>query len=391
MKDIKAVFDIGNDFIKATVFANDNEKEIVLAKQMEPNQWMRKGKILDSEAFVQTINGIIENFVKKLWGDFIDEVFVSVSHPEGRIQRISEQKRIMKETIESEDVEHLSRVIADIANQDNQQTIKIVPVYWTIDDGKREKDPIGMQGKKLELTADVFMLPKNFYNGLLDAFERIGINVTDIIPNILGAAEVVLDYDHKDLWSVLIDLGKNQTSYVIYEEGTPLWYGIIPLGGEDVTKDISIGLQVDIKEAEHIKKTNGVILIEGEAVPQNSSMDIHFLSDIISARYEEIFEKIQAHLVKLDKDGRLPGGVFLIGGAAKMNNIDLLAKNIFRLATFFGKDTKLNMGELSSNIQIINVLWTYVRWSKFGEVRRTKFKMNFDVIGKFGKRVKDLF
>jgi len=43
------------------------------------------------------------------------------------------------------------------------------------------------------------MLPKNFYNGLLDAFERIGINVTDIIPNILGAAEVVLDYDHKDL------------------------------------------------------------------------------------------------------------------------------------------------------------------------------------------------
>jgi len=70
----------------------------------------------------------------------------------------------MKETIESEDVEHLSRVIADIANQDNQQTIKIVPVYWTIDDEKREKDPIGMQGKKLELTADVFMLPKNFYN-----------------------------------------------------------------------------------------------------------------------------------------------------------------------------------------------------------------------------------
>jgi cell division protein FtsA len=179
---------------------------------------MRKGKILDSEAFVQTINEIIENFVKKLGGDFIDEVFVSVSHPEARIQRIAEQKRIMKDTIEADDVEHLSRVVADIANQDNQQTVKIVPVYWTIDDGKREKDPIGMQGKKLELTADVFMLPKNFYNGLLDAFERIGINVTDIIPNILGATEVVLDYDHKDLGSVLIDIGKNQTSYVIYEE-----------------------------------------------------------------------------------------------------------------------------------------------------------------------------
>lgn len=391
MKDIKAVFDIGNDFIKATVFANDNEKEIVLAKQMEPNQWMRKGKILDSEAFVQTINVIIENFVKKLWGDFIDEVFVSVSHPEGKITRITEQKRIMKDSIESDDVEHLSRVVADIANQDNQETIKIVPVYWTIDDGKREKDPIGMQGKRLELTADIFTLPKNFYNSLLDAFERIGITVTDIMPNILGASEVVLDYDHKDLWSVLIDIGKNQTSYVIYEEWYPLGYGVIPLWGEDVTKDISIGLQLDIKEAEHIKKTNGIILVEGETVPQNSAMDIHFLSDIISARYEEIFEKINKHLEHLDRDGRLPGWVFLIGWAAKMTNIDLLAKNIFKLATFFGKDTQVNMGELSSNIQLINVLGTYVWGTKFGEARRWKFKLNFDVIGKFGKRVKDLF
>ena len=391
MKDIKAVFDIGNDFIKATVFANDNEKEIVLAKQMEPNQWMRKGKILDSEAFVQTINEIIENFVKKLGGDFIDEVFVSVSHPEGRIQRISEQKRIMKDTIESDDVDHLSRVIADVANQDNQQTVKIVPVYWTIDETKREKDPIGMQGKKLELTADVFMLPKNFHNGLLDAFERIGINITDIIPNILGAAEVVLDYDHKDLGSVLIDIGKNQTSYVIYEEGYPLWYGIIPLGGEDVTKDISIGLQVDIKEAEHIKKTNGMILVEWETVPKDSAMDMHFLSDIISARYEEIFEKINAHLESLDRDGRLPWGVFLIGWAAKMHNIDLLAKNVFKLATFFWKDTQNNMGELSTNIQQLNLLGAYIRGNKFWETKRTKFNFDFDIIGNFGKRVKELF
>jgi len=51
----------------------------------------------------------------------------------------------MKDTIDQEDVQHLSRVIADIANQDNQETIKIVPVYRTIDDGKKEKDPIGMQ------------------------------------------------------------------------------------------------------------------------------------------------------------------------------------------------------------------------------------------------------
>lgn len=218
MKDIKAVFDIGNDYIKATVFANDNEKDIVLAKQMEPNHGMRRGKILDAESFTQTINNIVDSFVKKLGGDFIDEVFVSVSHPEAKVQRIVEQKRIMKDVIEQDDIEHLSRVVADVANQSNLQTVKIVPVYRTIDDTKKEKDPIGMQGRRLELTADAFMLPRNFFNTILDTFDRIGVRVAEIIPNILGAAEVVLDYDHKDLGTILIDIGKNQTSYVIYEE-----------------------------------------------------------------------------------------------------------------------------------------------------------------------------
>jgi cell division ATPase FtsA len=66
--------------------------------------------------------------------------------------------------------------------------------------------------------ADVFMIPKNFYNGLIDAFDKIGLVVADIIPNILAASEVDVDYDHKDLVTVLVEIGKNQTSYVIYED-----------------------------------------------------------------------------------------------------------------------------------------------------------------------------
>jgi cell division protein FtsA len=138
------------------------------------------------------------------------------------VNRVAEQKRIMTEEIQAEDVEHLSRVIADISNKNNYETIKIVPVHFIVDETKREKDPIGMKGKKLELIADVFMIPKNIYNGLLDAFEKVGLNVVDIVPNIIAASEVVLDYDHKDLGTILIDIGKNQTSYVMYEDGYPL-------------------------------------------------------------------------------------------------------------------------------------------------------------------------
>ena len=67
MKDIKAVFDIGNDVIKWVVIADDNWKAVVLVKHIEQSKWMRKWKILDTEAFTQTINTITEKFIKKLW------------------------------------------------------------------------------------------------------------------------------------------------------------------------------------------------------------------------------------------------------------------------------------------------------------------------------------
>ena len=220
MRDIKAIFDVWNDSIKAAIFADDEWKTTMLAKHMEPTQWMRKGKLLDPEAFTRSINNIVENFVKKLWWDFIDEVFVSISHPDSIVKRIIEQKRIMDPEIGDWDVEHLSKVIADVANKNNMETIKITPVYRIIDEDKKEKDPIWLKWKRLELVADAFMIPKNLYNGVMEAFEKVWLSVSDVIPNILSASEIALDYDRKDLWVVLIDIWKNHTSYAIFEE----WY-----------------------------------------------------------------------------------------------------------------------------------------------------------------------
>ena len=114
----------------------------------------------------------------------------------------------------------------------------------------------------------------------------------------------------KDLGVLLIDLGANQTSYVVYEEGYPLFYGTFPVGGEHVTKDISIGLQVDIRDAEQIKREQGSVL-QQPAVSEEDTIDKRFLNDIMTARYEEIFELIQDDLVKHQKDGRLPAGVVI--------------------------------------------------------------------------------
>lgn len=391
MKEVKTIFDIWNDSIKWIIFGNDEGKDVVLVKQIEQTQWLRKWKILDSEAFASSINKILEIFVKKLWWDFIDEVFVGISHPEMIVTRIIEQKRIMTDEIQAEDVEHLSKIVSEISNKNNYETIKIVPVCRIIDESKKEKDPIWLKGKKLELVADIFMLPKNTYNWIIDAFEKLWLNIVDIIPNIISATEICLDYDHKDLWTVLIDIWKNQTSYVIYEDWYPLAYNTIAIWWEDVTKDISIWMQVDIKEAEDIKKTHWSAIVHKERIPEESPIDTLFLSDIINARYEEIFLKINRHLKELDRDWRLPWWIILIGGWARMPNLDILAKETFKLATFYGKDSILNLWDISSNIQFMNVLGSYVRSNKYIEGRKNNFKINFDIVGKVWKFFKDLF
>lgn len=392
MRDIKAVFDIWNDTIKAIVFGKDDgDKDIILAKQMEPAMGLKKGKILDAEAFTTTINKIIENFIKKLWGDFIDEVIVGVSHPEMLVHRIIEGKRIMQDEVTWDDIEHLSRIVAEISSKNNYETIKIVPVCRIIDEEKREKDPIGLKCKKLELMADVFLLPKNFYTWLVDAFDKVGLVIADIIPNIIAATEVAIDYDHKDLGTVLVDIWKNQTSYVIYEDWYPLGYGTIPMWGENVTKDISIGMQIDIKEAEEIKRTQWMALIL-DWVTKNSELDLVFLTEIINARYEEIFLKINQHLERIEKDGRLPWWILLIGGWSKMQNLDYLAKNVFKLATFYGKDSVVDIGELSQNIQFVNLLGIYHWSNKYMDAgwRKIWFKP-WKIFSKIWWFLKDIF
>ena len=179
---------------------------------------MRKGKILDVEDFAVCINQILESFSRKLGEDLVERVYISISHPECTIRRISEQKRVLSRQIGHEDIGHLSDVVADTTVKPNYEVIKIIPVQWIIDEQSKVKDPIGMEARKLELIADVFMIPKNFYNNLFDACEKLDLHVADIVPNILGTSEACLDLEVRDLGVLLIDIGANQSSYVVYEE-----------------------------------------------------------------------------------------------------------------------------------------------------------------------------
>ncbi len=392
MNDIKTIIDLWNGYIKWILLGTEAGETVVLAKDIIRTRWMRKGKVLDNEEFAHCINELLESFARKLWWDFVEEVIVWVSHPDTSVRRVIEQKRILSGHITHDDINHLSEVVSESWTRANYEVVKIIPVQWVIDDKVRVKDPLGMEARRIDLIADVFMLPKTFSANIYDTFDRLDIHVVDIIPNILGAAEVCLDFDVKDLGVLLIDIGANQTSYTVYEEWYPVLHGVLPLWGEEVTKDISIWLQVDIKDAERIKREKGIIMLE-KVKDESETIDMWFLSDILLARYEEIFELINEHLIAANKDGRLPGWVIISGWASKVKNIEVLAKDVFKLAVFKWVDKVMQFGDLSQNSQFINVIWDYVWANKYQNSKRKwfNFKLDFSFVRWFWDFLKKMF
>lgn len=394
MKDIRLIIDIWNWYLKGIVVWNEDWKNILLARDSLKTKWMRKWRILDVDDFVYSIRSLLDSFEKKLWWDYFDDVTIWVSHPEMKIKRLSEQKRIVWDKILQEDVDHLSSLVDDTSWIQNYETIKIMPVKWVIDDETKLKDPLGMEWRKLEIVADVFMIPKNYYNSLLDVCEKLELDLSDVVPNILWSAEVALDFDSKDLWTLLLDIWANQTSYVIYEDGYPVHYGVVPIGWEDVTKDISIWMQVDIKEAEKMKLEVWDIYMDDD-IPEQSdnSIDTSFLSDIIAARYEEIFDYINKDLIDLWKDARLPWWINMIWWASKQKNLDKLAKFQFKLATSSWRDNFTWFWEVSNNLSYISCLWVFYWGMKYpwSFSKWLGMWMWFSWLGKIFKYIKDMF
>lgn len=373
MNNIRVGIDLWNGYIKGIIINNEDDRDIILAKKTVKTEWYRKGKILDADLLAQTIHSIIEDFQKKIGDDYIDDVVVGVSHPDLIITRVSEHKRILgKSTIHHNDINHLSKLIGDISQKNNYEIVKIIPAYWLLDDERMVKNPEGSEAKKLTLIADIFYLPRVFYQHLYDIFHSLNLNVIDIIPNVLSSSDYLLDIDHKDLWSVLIDIGANQTSFAVFEEGIPLLYHTLAVGWDYVTKDISIGMQVNIKQAEKLKTEYENL----SNTKENIRLDHKFLHEIISARYEQIFEKINEKLEDLQKAGKLAGGVHLTWQASKRPETIHYAREIFKLAVFPAKWHEKHH-ELSQDLCYQNTLALYERAQKYHNRKRGLFSFRW--------------
>ncbi len=204
-----------------------------------------------------------------------------------------------------------------------------------------------MTGVRLEVETHIVEGSAPFIKNLTKVINQAGVHIEDFVFAPLAAAMSVLDKRQKELGVVLVDMGAGTTGLVVWEEKIMLHTAVLPIGSSHITSDIAIGLRTDIDVAEAIKIQHGnalveettsdeMVVIENQGHEQET-VSRQEVSNIISARIDEIFAFIDRELKKIGRSGLLPAGVILTGGGAHLPGVVELGKKRLRLPVRVGK------------------------------------------------------
>ena len=321
--------DVGTYQVKVVIVSNTHDAESksmpqIIGTGYAESRGLRNGYIINESDVVRSVRNAVAQ-AEKASGVKVKRAYISMGgigldeiHSRGeaitsRADSIITQVDIDKAIEMSE--ESIQEKIP------NRKVIHSIPLQYTIDGEKVHGRPHDLKGTKIEVDVLFVTAFEQHLNDLVTAIESIGITVDDIMASPLAGSLVMLTKAQKRAGCVLANIGAETVSIVVFENNTPMSLKVFPIGANDITNDIALGLKVTLDEAEKIKR-GGMT-----SIPYSKKK----LDEIISARLSDIFELIDSHLRKIKRDGLLPAGVILTGGGSVTASVQDLARVALRL------------------------------------------------------------
>lgn len=211
-------------------------------------------------------------------------------------------------------------------------------------DGHPVSDPFKMRGERLEVGYWHVHGEERNISDAIHVVNGFGLNVQDMILSSIASGCIVASETEKENGAIVIDIGSGVTDYVVYRGGYIVRTGVIPVGGDHLTNDLSLGLRIDCKHAEKLKHKFGKALLDhgeksdkiwliGDLTIGDRMIKRRALHQIINARVEELFSMIRQQVGELLNPKDLAGGAILTGGTSRLPEIDALAANVLGLET----------------------------------------------------------
>ncbi|OGG90021.1 cell division protein FtsA [Candidatus Kuenenbacteria bacterium RIFCSPLOWO2_12_FULL_42_13] len=348
--------DIGTSFVRVVTgqFNPQDGNFYIIGCGEVPSAGISKGVIVSIEDAVSSITSCLEQS-ERMIGSPIERVFVGIS---GAHIITQESKGVITVSrangeIKEDDVDRAIQAAQAVATPPNYEILHVIPKNFIIDNQTGIKDPLGMTGIRLEVATQIILGLSSQIKNLTKAVYRTGVEIDDLVLSVLANAEAVLTKRQKELGVALVNIGESTSAAAVFEEGDLLHTFIIPLGSNHITADIAIGLRTSLDVAESIKLEYGQAVSENVnkkeeinlgdfSESENESVSLKYISEIIEARVEEIFDMVDKELIKIDRSGLLPAGVVLTGGGAQLPGIIEVAKKRFRLPASLGLPLNIN-------------------------------------------------
>ncbi|WP_207498511.1 cell division protein FtsA [Heyndrickxia sp. MSNUG] len=339
--DIYVSLDIGTSSVKVIIGEMVNDSLNIIGVGNVKSEGLRKGSIVDIDETVHSIKRAVEQ-AERMIGMKINQVIVGVTGnhvslmPCHGVVAVSSDNR----EITNEDVARVIDAAQVVSIPPEREIIDVIPKQFIVDGLDEINDPRGMIGVRLEMEGTIITGSKTILHNTLRCVERAGLEILDIGLQPLAAGAFALSKDEKNMGVAMIDIGGGSTTVAVFENGHLRGTSVIPVGGDHITKDLSIGLRTTTEEADKLKIKHGhafydhasedeffeVPIIGSDQQQQFNQLEV---ADIIEARMEEIFSLVQDEL-KIMNIRDLPGGFVLTGGIANMQGVLELAQDIFQ-------------------------------------------------------------
>lgn len=337
--EILVSLDIGTETVKVVIGEVLSDSLNIIGVGTALSNGMRKGAIIDIDQTVQAIQRAVEQ-AERMVGMEIHSVVVGINGSHVQLQPCHGVVAVQSENREITD-EDVIRVIEGaqvVSIPPEREIVDVIPRQFIVDGYDEITDPRGMIGVRLEMEGTLITCSKTMLHNILKCVEQAGLTVADICLQPLAAGTIALSNDEKNLGIALVDIGAGSTTVSVYEDGQLTSTSVIPLGGDNITKDISIGLRTSIEEAENIKQNYGyayypdaqeeetfqAAVIGSESKKTFNQVE---LSAIIEARLEEIYMFIRRETQRMGHYD-LPGGYVLTGGSMKLPGSLELAQEV---------------------------------------------------------------
>lgn len=331
--------DVGTSSIKVLAGVVKDGQISIVGVSETPTSGMRKGVVSDMASLSKSIDEALGQ-VEKTTGYEINTATVNINGSSIVSTKTDGMIVVAGQEINPDDLRRLEELATIGKIPDNRVILKVIPHDYILDGQAGIKDPLGMTGSRLEIKANVISTLTPHLDGLRRVASLAEVTPSRVVVSSEASARAVLNEKQCENGVMLLELGASTTGIAIYEGGDLQYLAVLPVGANNVTNDLALGLQIDPELAEVVKLTRASAVFSDKTKKvsvkhnkQTYEFDQADIDEIVDMRLKEIFEMVNDKLHESGYAGKLPSGVVLTGGGAKLAGIDNYVKNALGLVT----------------------------------------------------------